>query len=128
MSEILRLKRSNCRNCYKCIRNCPVQAIRFYENQAYIAHDMCVYCGACLTVCPQNAQEYAEPTEAVSALLRGGDTVIASVSSAFAAYYGTGFDALRRSLLQLGFTKAEETAVGAALVQKEYARLLLIRH
>lgn len=125
MSEILRLKRSNCRNCYKCIRNCPVQAIRFYENQAYIANDMCVYCGACLTACPQNAQEYAEPTEAVSALLRGGDTVIASVSSAFTAYYGTGFDALRRSLLQLGFTKAEETAVGAALVQKEYARLLL---
>lgn len=124
MSEILRLKRSNCRNCYKCIRNCPVQAIRFYENQAYIANDMCVYCGACLTACPQNAQEYAEPTEAVSALLRGGDTVIASVSSAFAAYYGTGFDALRRSLLQLGFTDAEESAVGATLVRAEYDRLL----
>ena len=120
MSEILRLKRSNCRHCYKCIRNCPVQAIRFYGNQAYIADDMCVYCGQCLMVCPQNAKEYIDSTEAVSALLAGENTVIASVSPAFAAYYGTGFAALRRALIQLGFTDAEETAVGAALVQKEY--------
>ena len=124
MSEILRLKRSNCRHCYKCIRNCPVQAIRFYGNQAYIADDMCVYCGQCLMVCPQNAKEYIDSTEAVSALLAGDNTVIASVSPAFAAYYGTGFAALRRALMQLGFTDAEETAVGAALVQKEYERLL----
>ena len=125
MSEILRLKRSNCRNCYKCIRNCPVQAIRFYGNQAYIANDMCVYCGQCMTSCPQNAKECVDSTEAVWALLRGGVPVIASVSPTFAAYYRTGFDALRHGLLQLGFTKAEETTVGAALVQKEYERLLL---
>lgn len=124
MSEILRLKRSNCRHCYKCIRTCPVQAIRFYGNQAYIADEMCVYCGQCLMACPQNAKEYIDSTEAVSALLTGDTAVIASVSPAFAAYYGTDFAALRRALLQLGFTDAEETAVGAALVLKEYERLL----
>lgn len=124
MSEILRLKRSNCRNCYKCIRNCPVQAIRFYGNQAYIANDMCVYCGQCFVACPQNAKEYVDSTEAVTALLQSGNKVIASVSPTFAAYYGKGFDALRAGLLQLGFTDAEETTVGAALVQKEYERLL----
>ncbi|MBQ7939900.1 MAG: 4Fe-4S binding protein [Clostridia bacterium] len=125
MAEILRLKKSNCRNCYKCIRNCPVQAIRFYGNQAYIANDMCVYCGQCFAVCPQEAQEFADSTEAVSSLLQGNETVVASVSSAFLAYYdGIGFDAVRRALMQLGFTDAEETARGAVLVKREYERIL----
>ena len=126
MAEILRLKKSNCRNCYKCIRNCPVQAIRFYGNQAYIANDMCVYCGQCFAVCPQEAQEFADSTEAVSSLLQGNETVVASVSSAFLAYYdGVGFSAFRRALLQLGFAEVEETARGAVLVKREYERILL---
>ena len=126
MAEILRLKKSNCRNCYKCIRNCPVQAIRFYGNQAYIANDMCVYCGQCFAVCPQEAQEFADSTEAVFRLLQENETVVASVSSAFLAYYdGVGFSAFRRALLQLGFAEVEETARGAVLVKQEYERILL---
>ena len=29
MGEFLKLKTSNCKNCYKCIRHCPVKSIRF---------------------------------------------------------------------------------------------------
>ena len=29
MSDVLRLKKSNCKNCYKCIRHCPVKSIRY---------------------------------------------------------------------------------------------------
>ena len=125
MAELLRLKKSNCRNCYKCIRNCPVQAIRFYGDQAYIANDMCVYCGRCFAACPQEAQEFADSTEAVRALLQGGEKVIASLSPAFAAYYdGVGFQSIRRALLALGFSDVEETARGAVYVKREYERIL----
>jgi len=53
----LNLKKSNCKNCYKCIRHCPVKAIRFSGNQAHIMKDACILCGQCFVVCPQNAKE-----------------------------------------------------------------------
>ena len=29
MSDFLGLRKSNCKNCYKCIRHCPVKSINF---------------------------------------------------------------------------------------------------
>ena len=56
MNDYLSLKKSNCKNCYKCIRNCPVKSIRFSEHQAHIIPDECVLCGMCFVTCPQNAK------------------------------------------------------------------------
>ena len=36
MNKFLQLKKSNCKNCYKCIRNCPVKSIKFADGQANI--------------------------------------------------------------------------------------------
>ena len=49
---ILRLKKSNCKNCHKCIRYCPVKAIRFSAGQANVIEDECILCGQCFEVCP----------------------------------------------------------------------------
>lgn len=57
MTECLRLKKSNCKNCYKCIRNCPVKSIRFSDNQANIVPEECILCGHCFVACPQGAKE-----------------------------------------------------------------------
>ena len=64
MAEFLRLKKSNCKNCYKCIRNCPVKSIRFSAGQANIVPEACILCGQCFVVCPQNAKEIADDTVA----------------------------------------------------------------
>lgn len=69
MAEFLRLKKSNCKNCYKCIRHCPVKAIRFSGNQAHIVNDDCILCGNCFVVCPQNAKEIVDSTEFLNILL-----------------------------------------------------------
>jgi iron only hydrogenase large subunit-like protein/uncharacterized Fe-S cluster-containing protein len=123
MSEVLKLKKSNCKNCYKCIRHCPVKSIRFSANQAHIVGDECILCGQCFVVCPQNAKEIADGTERVYALLGGGEPVVASLAPSFAAYFeGVGFTALREALLRLGFSDAEETARGATLVKREYEK------
>ena len=45
MPECLKLKKSNCKNCYKCIRNCPVKSIRFSAGQANIVPEECILCG-----------------------------------------------------------------------------------
>ena len=87
MPNCLTLKKSNCKNCYKCIRHCPVKAIRFSGNQAHIIGNECVLCGQCFVVCPQNAKEIVDETEKVKVLLQSGDPVIVSLAPSFIANY-----------------------------------------
>ncbi len=125
MAEFLKLIKSNCKNCYKCIRHCPVKSIRFSGNQAHIVSDECILCGQCFVVCPQNARQIEDETELSRVLLDGDRPVIASVAPSFAAYFeGVGINALREALIKLGFSDAEETALGATMVKREYERLL----
>ena len=121
----LTLKKSNCKNCYKCIRHCPVKAIRFSGNQAHIINNECILCGQCFVVCPQNAKEIVNETEKTRVLLQSGDPVIVSLAPSFVANYpGVGIGAMTRALKQLGFHDVEETAIGATMVKAEYERML----
>lgn len=125
MADYLKLKKSNCKNCYKCIRHCPVKSIRFSGNQAHIIGDECILCGQCFVVCPQNAKEIVDDTEKVKVLLQGGDPVIVSLAPSFAANYeGVGINSMREALKKLGFFDAEETALGATVVKREYDRMI----
>lgn len=72
MANCLKLKKSNCKNCYKCIRHCPVKSIRFSGNQAIIVGNECILCGQCFVVCPQNAKEIVDETEKVRVFLQSG--------------------------------------------------------
>ena len=123
--DCLTLKISNCKNCYKCIRHCPVKSIRFTGNQAYIIGNECIMCGQCFVVCPQDAKQIVDETEKVRVLLQSGDPVVVSLAPSFVANYeGAGIGAMRDALKQLGFYDVEETALGATVVKTEYERLL----
>ena len=125
MANCLTLKKSNCKNCYKCIRHCPVKAIRFSGNQAHIIGNECILCGHCFVVCPQNAKEIVDSTEKVRVLIQSGDPVIVSLAPSFVANYdGVGIVAMRKALQKLGFADVEETAIGATIVKTEYERML----
>ena len=125
MSDCLTLKKSNCKNCYKCIRHCPVKSIRFSGNQAYIIGNECILCGQCFVVCPQDAKQIVDESEKVRVLLQSGDPVIVSLAPSFVANYdGVGIGSMRKALKQLGFYDAEETAIGATIVKKEYERMV----
>ena len=125
MSNCLTLKKSNCKNCYKCIRHCPVKAIRFSGNQAHIIGNECILCGQCFVVCPQNAKEIVDETEKVKVLLQTGDPVIVSLAPSFIANYdGAGINSMRKALKKLGFYDVEETAIGATIVKNEYERMI----
>ncbi len=125
MANCLTLKKSNCKNCYKCIRNCPVKSIRFSGNQAHIVNNECILCGGCFVVCPQNAKEIASEVEKVKVLIQSGDPVYVSLAPSFIANYdGIGIEPMREALKKLGFADAEETAIGATMVKTEYERML----
>ena len=125
MANCLTLKKSNCKNCYKCIRHCPVKAIRFSGNQAHIIGNECILCGHCFVVCPQNAKEIVDGTEKARVLLQSGAPVVVSLAPSFIAnYHGVGIESMRKALKQLGFADVEETAIGATIVKNEYERML----
>ena len=125
MPNCLTLKKSNCKNCYKCIRHCPVKAIRFSGNQAHIIGNECILCGQCFVVCPQDAKEIVDETEKVKVLLQGDDPVIVSLAPSFIANYNDiGIVSMRKAIKQLGFYDVEETAVGATIVKNEYERMI----
>ena len=125
MSNCLTLKKSNCKNCYKCIRHCPVKSIRFSGNQAHIIGNECILCGHCFVVCPQNAKQIVDDTEKVRVLLQSGAPVIVSLAPSFIANYsGVGIESMRTALKKLGFYDVEETALGATIVKREYDRIL----
>ena len=125
MANCLTLKKSNCKSCFRCVRKCPIKAIRFSGNQAHIIGNECILCGNCVVQCPQNAKEIADGIEKTRVLLQSGDPVVVSLAPSFIANYdGVGIESMRRALKELGFYDVEETAIGATIVKKEYERMI----
>ena len=125
MTDYLRFQKANCKNCYKCIRHCPVKSIRFSANQAHIVSNECILCGQCVVVCPQNAKEIRSDLEKAKVLIAQEEPVVASIAPSFVANFpGITIQGMNKALQQLGFARAEETAIGATMVKKEYERLV----
>ena len=125
MADFLKLKKSNCKSCYKCIRNCPVKSIRFSGGQANIIGAECILCGHCFVVCPQNAKQIVSSVEQVKVLLSEDTPVFVSLAPSFAANYeGAGIESMREAIKKLGFAGVDETAIGATIVKREYDRIL----
>ncbi len=125
MDYYIQLKKANCKNCYKCIRHCPVKSIRFADHQAHIVKDQCILCGECFVVCPQNAKQIKNDVDKAKELIASGKPVYVSVAPSFVAnFYGVDIAGMEEALKQLGFAGASETALGATIVKREYEKLL----
>lgn len=125
MSEYLDFNKADCKNCYRCLRNCPVKAIRVESGQARVIEDRCILCGHCVNVCPQNAKRVHSGLDTVKRLLSSDADVIVSLAPSFVSSFSVdNFDVMRAALKQLGFSEAEETAIGANCVTAEYDALL----
>lgn len=125
MEDIIRLNKSNCKNCYKCIRNCPIKSIAYRDEQVHIIGDECIYCGTCLLVCPQNAKYINSDLPVVKEAIAAGEKLYVSLAPSYiAAFPQTGICEISSALKQLGFAHVEETAIGAEQVTREYGKLI----
>lgn len=123
--KVIDFQDANCRHCYKCVRNCSVKAISVRNEQAHIIREACIHCGHCLEVCPQNAKTFASDMERVKGYLRQGMKTVISIAPSYLGvleYKNPG--QVVDALLKLGFFEVRETAEGAALVTREYQKLL----
>ena len=55
--DVLRFQKTNCKDCYKCIRRCAVKAIAVRDHHTEVIPEDCVLCGRCVLACPQHANQ-----------------------------------------------------------------------
>lgn len=124
MLKYLEFKEAKCKNCYKCLKNCPVKAIKIEDNQAKVIEDRCILCGKCTLICPQNAKKVHSELGNVKELLKS-NRVIASIAPSFISNFNINdFETMNVALKEAGFAFAEETARGAKIVTQKYEELL----
>ena len=118
-------RENECQDCYKCVRHCPVKAIRVTGGKAAVIPEACVACGACVKVCPARAKQIRNDIPRLRSLLASGARLYASVAPSFAGYFkGVSIERLAGALKKLGFEGVSETAHGAEAVSAEVARIL----
>ena len=111
----------NCKNCNKCVRDCPVKAIRFINNKAEIDEEKCIACGLCFTACPKHARNVENDIERVETAIDMGKNVVACVDS---AYIGAFEDPAKfvAALKKYGFSQVLESAAGSEKITVEYIK------
>ena len=120
----LNFNSSNCRNCYKCLRECPVKAISVLDDKAQINEELCILCGHCVGSCRFNAKVVASDIAKVRDLISRKKVYVSLAPSFISSFDVKGFAAMEKALKALGFESVEETAIGAAAVTDEYKKLL----
>jgi PAS domain S-box-containing protein len=112
--QVVFTNKAQCRDCYRCVRVCPVKAIRMHEGQAAVVEERCISCGTCVRECPQQAKSFRNDVDRAVRLFAGGAKVAASIAPSFASVFTTWQQRrLPSALRRLGFSYVGETAIGA---------------
>lgn len=118
-------EKNNCQDCYKCIRYCPVKAIRITNDCASVIDELCIACGKCVEVCPVGAKKVRSDVEIIKMLIRRGERVILSLAPSWvSSFQGVDPQSMVSGLKELGFFVISETALGAEMVNR-YTRKIL---
>ena len=115
---------NECHDCYKCVRECPVKAIKIENNHASVIPEKCISCGTCVKVCPANAKCVRSDLEKVQNLLIAGKDVYVSLAPSWSGVFEMSPQKMIAVLKRLGFKDVSETALGAQEVSIRTAEML----
>ncbi len=119
-NQIIFTNKARCRDCYRCLRNCPVNAIKMKDGQASVEAELCILCGTCLKECPQNAKQFRRDIEKVKRLIKENENVAVSIAPSFPALFEDWqIERVPSLMRKLGFSYVCETAEAAFFVAKE---------
>jgi iron only hydrogenase large subunit-like protein len=118
-------EKNNCQDCYKCLKQCPVKAIKIEDASASIITERCIYCGHCVQICPVGAKKVRNDKQQLIQSLDFGKKVIACLAPSYISEFINGTNTLLiAGLKKLGFFGVSETALGAELVSFETRKWL----
>lgn len=118
-------EQNDCQDCYKCIRECKLKAIKVVNNSAQIMHSDCIYCGTCTQICPVKAKKVRDDLKRVKNLLKQNKKVIVSLAPSFVTEFPNLSDEqIVLAFKALGFSGVSETALGAEQVSKKVSGFL----
>lgn len=115
---------NECHDCYKCIRECPVKAIKIENGHASVIPEKCIACGNCVKTCPSNAKRVRCDIDKAQALIRAKKDVYVSLAPSWRASFENSAEKMIALLKQLGFKDVSETALGAQEVSIKTAQML----
>lgn len=115
---------NDCKDCYKCIRECPTKAIKVSDNRASVIDSLCIYCGHCVAICPTGAKKVRDGISRAKHLLKQNKNVYVSLAPSYIAEYNELGPQLINALKKLGFSGVSETAIGAQEVSNQVANYL----
>lgn len=117
--------KNDCQDCYKCVRHCPVKAIKIEDNSAMIVPDLCIACGTCYKVCPAKAKQPRNDLTRAKHLIESGKEVYVSLAPSWITEFeGISKEQIIAAIRRLGFKGVSETALGAEEVSSNIANLL----
>ena len=116
--------KNECHDCYKCVRECHVKAIKIQDNSASVIDEKCIACGHCVTVCPSGAKRVRNDIDKVKKLFLQNKKVYVSLAPSWAGVYSVQPEKIISVLKKMGFYAVSETAIGAQEVSIECARML----
>lgn len=116
-------EKHSCRDCYKCVRHCPVKAISVKEGSALVNPDLCIYCGRCVEICPAGAKKVRSDLPRAIQLVKIKDTSV-SLSPSFYSEFGEEAPGIISFLKQQGVYSVSDTALGAEYLNRDLTHWL----
>lgn len=127
ISPVYTLK-NKCADCYKCVRECHIKAIKVEDGSASVLSEKCIACGNCVSACPSGAKKVRNDIEKARNLLMAKTALNQHVYISLAPTWAGVFDYEAKKMVailkQLGFKGISETALGAQEVSIETAKML----
>ncbi len=120
---------AECQDCFKCVRGCPVKAIKVEGGHASVIPELCIACGHCVEICPAHAKKVREDIGRVRQLLDQGKPVYVSLAPSWVSEFkGLPAEKMIAALKKLGFAGVSETALGAQVVSYQLAECMRNMH
>ncbi|MBN2063690.1 MAG: 4Fe-4S binding protein [Sedimentisphaerales bacterium] len=116
---------TQCQDCYKCVRECHVKAIRVENHHASVLTEYCVSCGHCVDVCPAGAKHIRDDLSRLKLMLKAKEQIFVSLAPSWVCEFpGIKTQAIIAAFKQLGFAGVSETALGAEMVSHKITEML----
>lgn len=118
-TQIIYTELTECQDCYKCLRECPVKAIQIVQGHARVIEEHCIHCGNCVQVCPQGAKKVRNDLDRAKILVKLKPKIAVSLAPSFIAEFpDVPVECIIAACKGLGFTHVSETSTGADLVSR----------